>query len=199
MERTPCATYPKMFLRVCRFQNGKAAKYLNRSKAKSSQSSHRKPPKSPFGEISPHSFNESCRASNSVWKIGIISLIWSTQCEMGAKRFSWIWLHSAFSKQISVWLISDRVDQMRLMIPIFNTEFDALQVSFHKWVEIPPHGDFGGFLWLFWLFYHLDATKYLKALPFWNLHISRNISGCMVPGARSITNTVWLTRRVEGI
>ena len=90
MECAPCATYPKMFLRVCRFQIGKAAKYSYRSKAKSSQSSHKKPPKSPYGGISHHFSNESCRASNSVWKIGIISLIWSTQSEPSAKWFSWI-------------------------------------------------------------------------------------------------------------
>ena len=41
---------------------------------------------------------------------------------------------------------------MRLVIPIFHTEFDALQVLFHWRVKIPPHGDFGDFWWLLWLF-----------------------------------------------
>ena len=37
---------------------------------------------------------------------------------------------------------------MKLVIPIFHTEFDALQFSTKLFGEIPPFGDFGGFLWL---------------------------------------------------
>ena len=134
-----------------------------------------------------------------MWKIGIISHIWSTRSEISQtenclEEVECSQFHENRFAPISHW-----VDQMWLMIPIFHTESDALQLSYNKHGEIPPHGDFGGFLWLLWLFYHLDATKYLKALLFWNLHISRNISGCMAPGARSITNTVWLTRRVGSI
>ena len=82
------------------------------------------------------------------------------------------------------------------MIPIFHTEFDALQVSLEEKCEIPPDGDFGGFLWLLWLLLALDLYKYLAALPFWNLHPPRNILGYVAHGVRSITSTVWLTRRV---
>ena len=46
---------------------------------------------------------------------------------------------------------------MKLMIPLFHTEFDALQLSFHWIAEIPPIGDFGDFLWLFWLFLGADV------------------------------------------
>ena len=35
---------------------------------------------------------------------------------------------------------------MELMIPILHTEFDALQLSTNRFGEIPPSGDFGGFL-----------------------------------------------------
>ena len=44
---------------------------------------------------------------------------------------------------------------MNLVIPIFHTEFDALQVSPKVIGEIPPSGDFGGFLWLLFV-----ATSY---------------------------------------
>ena len=40
---------------------------------------------------------------------------------------------------------------MKLMIPIFHTEFDALKVLVKSLGEIPPLGDFGDFLWLLWL------------------------------------------------
>ena len=79
---------------------------------------------------------------------------------------------------------------MRLVIPIFHTEFDALQLSLKQRGDIPPHGDFGGFLWLFWLFSGSDLYEYLVALPFWNLHTSRNILGYVATWARFITNTV---------
>ena len=37
---------------------------------------------------------------------------------------------------------------MKLMIPIFHTEFDALKLLVMSLGEIPPSGDFGYFLWL---------------------------------------------------
>ena len=40
---------------------------------------------------------------------------------------------------------------MKLMIPIFHTEFDAQKLLVKSLSEIPPSGDFGGFLWLLWL------------------------------------------------
>ena len=46
------------------------------------KNSHQKPPKSPVGGISPSPLNETCLASNSVWKIGIISLIRITQSKV---------------------------------------------------------------------------------------------------------------------
>ena len=41
---------------------------------------------------------------------------------------------------------------MKLVIPVFHTEFDALKVSYNRFGEIPPSGDFGDFWWLLWLF-----------------------------------------------
>ena len=35
---------------------------------------------------------------------------------------------------------------MKRMIPIFHTEFDAKQLLVNGFGEIPPSGDFGGFL-----------------------------------------------------
>ena len=48
------------------------------------KNSHQKPPKSPVGGISPSSLDETCWASNSVRKIGIISLIRITQSKVRA-------------------------------------------------------------------------------------------------------------------
>ena len=48
------------------------------------KNSHQKPPKSPVGGISPSPLDETCWASNSVWKIGIISLIRITQSKVRA-------------------------------------------------------------------------------------------------------------------
>ena len=96
-------------------------------------------------------------------------------------------------------LILDWVIGIRLVIPIFHTEFDALQLSLKECGEISPNGDFGGFLWLLWLLLALDLYEYLAALPFWNLHTPRNILGYVAHGVRSITSTVWLTRRVASL
>ena len=40
---------------------------------------------------------------------------------------------------------------MKLIIPFFQSEFDPLQLLVKSLGEIPPCGDFGGFLWLLWL------------------------------------------------
>ena len=42
---------------------------------------------------------------------------------------------------------------MKLMIPIFDTKFDAKQLLVKSIGEIPPLGDFGDFLWLLWLLF----------------------------------------------
>ena len=44
------------------------------------------------------------------------------------------------------------------MIPFFQLEFDALQVLYNMFGEIPPNGDFGDFWWLFWLFSLLGSA-----------------------------------------
>ena len=46
------------------------------------KNSHQKPPKPPVGEISPSPLDETCWASNSVWKIGITILIRITQSKV---------------------------------------------------------------------------------------------------------------------
>ena len=48
--------------------------------------------------------------------------------------------------------------RIKLMIPIFHTEFDAQQVSSNGLGEIPPTGDFGGFWWLFFVATLADGT-----------------------------------------
>ena len=45
----------------------------------------------------------------------------------------------------------DCVVQIRLVIPFFQPEFDALQLLVNRFGEIPPSGDFGDFWWLLWL------------------------------------------------
>ena len=40
---------------------------------------------------------------------------------------------------------------MKLVIPFFQSEFDALQLLVNWLGEIPPSGDFGDFWWLLWL------------------------------------------------
>ena len=42
----------------------------------------------------------------------------------------------------------DCVIQIKRVIPIFHTEFDALKVLPEGFGEIPPSGDFGDLLWL---------------------------------------------------
>ena len=46
------------------------------------------------------------------------------------------------------WAIFGGVIQMTLVIPIFHTKFDALQLLLKRFFEIPPSGDFGDFWWL---------------------------------------------------
>ena len=65
------------------FGNGISLNLKTRDGQESSQSSHRKSPKSPYGGISLNLLNETCRASNSVWKIGITSFIRMTQSKVG--------------------------------------------------------------------------------------------------------------------
>ena len=42
---------------------------------------------------------------------------------------------------------------MRLVVPFFQSEFDALPLFVKRFGEIPPSGDFGDFWWLLWLLY----------------------------------------------
>ena len=56
-------------------------------------------------------------------------------------------------RQISIGRTLDCVIRMKLMIPIFHTEFDAKQLLVKSIGEIPPLGDFGDFLWLLWLLF----------------------------------------------
>ena len=54
---------------------------------------------------------------------------------------------------------------MKLVIPIFHTEVDALQVSYKRLGEIPPFGDFGDFWWLLWLFSRQDPVSKFNDIP----------------------------------
>ena len=62
---------------------------------------------------------------------------------------------------------------MKLVIPIFHTEFDALQVSTKVIGENPPSGDFGDFWWLFWLLSLADEATFLANWGISIVHILR--------------------------
>ena len=55
---------------------------------------------------------------------------------------------------------------MKLVRPIFHSEFDALKVSYNRFGEIPPTGDFGDFWWLLWLFSRQDVVFKFNDIPF---------------------------------
>ena len=59
---------------------------------------------------------------------------------------------------------------MKLVRPIFHTEFDALKVSYNRFGEIPPTGDFGDFWGLLWLFSSLDLVRFFNFCPFSTKH-----------------------------
>ena len=59
---------------------------------------------------------------------------------------------------------------MKRVIPIFHTEFDALKVSYIRFGEIPPTGDFGDFLWLLWLFSPKRLVSKFNDIPFPKAH-----------------------------
>ena len=59
---------------------------------------------------------------------------------------------------------------MKLVIPIFHTEFDALKVSCNRLGEIPPYGDFGYFWWLLWLFSPKPPVSKFNDIPFRRAH-----------------------------
>ena len=68
---------------MCALRNSMSLNLKTSQSGENSQSSHQKSPKSPYGGISPNLLNETCRASNSVWKIGITSFIRMTQSKVG--------------------------------------------------------------------------------------------------------------------
>ena len=67
---------------MCTIEIPQLAKKVAPSAGESSQNSHQKSPKSPDGGISPIALGETCRASNSVWKIGITRFIRITQSKV---------------------------------------------------------------------------------------------------------------------
>ena len=76
---------------------------------------------------------------------------------------------------------------MKRVIPIFHTEFDALQVSPKVIGEIPPSGDFGGFLWLLWLLTAKKLVFKFSDYPGHILHSLVVILACTV----FLSNQVW--------
>ena len=62
---------------------------------------------------------------------------------------------------------------MKRVIPIFHTEFDALQLSTNRFGEIPPSGDFGDFKWLFWLLSPADGATFLANWGISIVHVVR--------------------------
>ena len=70
----------------------------------------------------------------------------------------------------SIGLTMDCVIRMKLVIPIFHTEFDALKVSNNRFGEIPPYGDFGDFWWRFWRFSPKRPVFKFNDIPFRRAH-----------------------------
>ena len=54
---------------------------------------------------------------------------------------------------------------MNLAIPVFHSEFDALQLSFPWFGEIPPFGDFGDFWWLLLVATFFDPAGFFSFYP----------------------------------
>ena len=65
-----------------------------------------KSPMLPNGGILTRPSNKSCRASNSGWKSGIVSLIWLNQSKKGPIRN----LDLIFGKIVLVWNTADIID-----------------------------------------------------------------------------------------
>ena len=65
-------------------------------------------------------------------------------------------------------------NQMKLVIPIFHTEFDALRVSIKIFGQIPPYGDFW---WLLWLFSPEWQVLKFNDIPFRNAPLGRKKNG----------------------
>ena len=72
--------------------------------------------------------------------------------------------------KFSIGLTLKCVIRMTLVRPIFHTEFDALQVSYKRFGEIPPYGDFGDFWWLFWLLSPKRLVSKFNDIPFRKAH-----------------------------
>ena len=75
---------------------------------------------------------------------------------------------------ISIGPTLDCVIQMKLVIPIFHTEFDALRVSIKRFGQIPPYGDFW---WLLWLFSPEWQVLKFNDIPFRNAPLGRKKNG----------------------
>ena len=60
--------------------------------------------------------------------------------------------------------------RMKLVIPFFQSEFDALKLLDNRFGEIPPTGDFGDFLWLLWLFSPKRLVSKFNDIPFPKAH-----------------------------
>ena len=73
------------------------------------------------------------------------------------------WKSGFFEEFWDFWNVPtlDCVIGMKLVIPIFHTEFDALKVSNNRFGEIPPYGDFGDFLAVY-NFHLISLVKFAK-------------------------------------
>ena len=80
-------------------------------------------------------------------------------------RFWWFWrfLVATFSNII----------QIKLVIPIFHTKFDPLQVLFLSICKIPPTGDFGDIWWLLLMLLVMSSE-----LSLWYQFFTQNLTLC---------------------
>ena len=95
--------YTNEYLSMCTIEIPQLAKKVAPSAGESSQNSHQKSPKSPDGGISPITLGETCRASNSVWKIGITRFIRITQSKVRSIENLPFLMISAIFEMLLLW------------------------------------------------------------------------------------------------
>ena len=70
-----------------------------------------------------------------------------------------------------LWKNSPRLDwlsQIKLTIPLFHPEFDALQLLFDGLVKIPPFGNIGDFaIWLFMAILAISRQDLIRSFQNW--------------------------------
>ena len=86
--------------------------------------------------------------------------LWHQFFSQNLMLYKFVWIGLAKFRQVAILAIFvatfDGVIQMKLVIPIFHTKFDALQLLLRRFFEIPHSGDF-------WWLLLVELTKYFLA------------------------------------